>query len=203
MEVNTLWVTPAIASSFKDAQVISAQDMQSISALKTAPGVLAICKQPEETVFQDDGFTLVLDAVRDPGNLGTIIRLCDWFNIKQILCSEDTVDCFNAKVVQATMGSLARVKVFYRDLGPLLQNTSHPVYASSLEGNSLYDIGLPETGYLVMGSESHGVSQSLMALATTKVSIPRNVSTTNGPESLNVAVATSIFLSERFRLIGK
>jgi len=137
---------------------------------------------------------VALDAVRDPGNLGTIIRLCDWFGIKHLICSEDTVDCYNPKVLQATMGSIARVNMVYTDLEDFLKNTALPVYGAFMDGEVVYDKKLPPGGILVMGNEANGISSSVAKHTTERISIPQFGEATT--ESLNVATATAILLNE-------
>jgi TrmH family RNA methyltransferase len=138
---------------------------------------------------------LALDDVRDPGNLGTIIRLCDWFGIQNMVCSAATVDCYNSKVVQATMGSLTRVNIEYKDLNHFITDYKHDIFGTFMTGHSVYKHQLPERGLIVMGNEANGISKSIEDLVTTKLSIPRfgDVKLT---ESLNVATATAIVLSE-------
>ena len=127
--------------------------------------------------------------------LGTIIRLCDWFGIEQIICSEQTVDVFNPKVVQATMGSISRVTISYLDLEKYIQSTTHTVYGTFMDGKNVYKENLPQAGILILGNEANGISNSLEKLVSCKLAIPRfgNLQQT---ESLNVATATAIFLSE-------
>ncbi|CEN41190.1 Uncharacterized tRNA/rRNA methyltransferase ysgA (fragment) [Capnocytophaga canimorsus] len=126
---------------------------------------------------------------------GTIIRLCDWFGVKQLVCSTETVDCFNPKVVQATMGSLTRVQVHYLPLGDFLKNTQLPVYAAVMEGENVYQTQLKTDAVLLMGNEANGISQENLSFVTSKVTIPR-FGVLQQAESLNVATATAILLSE-------
>ncbi len=177
-------------------QLITEADLKKISKLATPQIALALFKIPEknDTVKAVD-FAVALDGVRDPGNLGTIIRLCDWFGVRQILCSNDTVDCYNEKVVQATMGSLARVNMAYTDLYETLKNTDLPLLGTFMDGENVYKTQLPSSGILILGNEANGISSSIASLASQKISIPQfgeNQST----ESLNVATATAILLSE-------
>lgn len=141
---------------------------------------------------------VALDQINDPGNLGTIIRLCDWFGIEEIVCSENTVDAYNPKVIQSTMGSLARIHISYTDLELYLKNTDYPVLGTFMEGENIYTTTLPSRAILIMGNEANGISKSIENLVTQKISIPRfgNLQQT---ESLNVATATSICLSEMQR----
>ena len=152
-------------------------------------------KIPSQNSYKDKGLVLVLDDIKDPGNLGTIIRLCDWFGVEQLVCSNETVDCYNAKVVQATMGSLTRVSIIYEELIPFFKNTSLPVYGALLDGKNVYKSKLPKDAILVMGNESNGISTAIIDLIPNKITIPRfgNLQQT---ESLNAATATAILLSE-------
>ncbi len=182
---------------------VSETELQKISSLKTPNTAVAVVHIPEEKQLQTSGWTLVLDDVRDPGNLGTIIRLCDWFGIKNLVCSLSTVDCYNAKVVQATMGSLARVNIYYRDLEEFLsENKTAKVYGAFMDGVNVYKFQFPKEGILVMGNEANGISPAIEKFITHKVSIPQfgNLQET---ESLNVATATAILLSELHRTIEK
>ncbi|APG60226.1 TrmH family RNA methyltransferase [Christiangramia salexigens] len=170
-------------------------ELKKISFLKTPQVVLAIFKMPDIKFEKSDQLSLVLDGVRDPGNLGTIIRLCDWFGIEDLICSKDTVDCFNPKVVQASMGSLTRVKVIYEDLSAMFENNGLPVYGALLEGENVYSENLPEAGFLVMGNEANGISAEILKYITHKISIPQ-FGKVQETESLNVATATAVLLSE-------
>jgi len=174
---------------------ITEAELQKISFLKTANKALAVFETPEENNIVSNGLSLVLDDVRDPGNLGTIIRLCDWFGVSQLICSENTVDCYNPKVVQATMGSIARVEVVYTDLNQFLNKESRPIYASVMNGESIYEEDLPEDAILIMGNEANGISAEVQQKATHLTTIPR-FGQLQQTESLNVAMATSILLNE-------
>jgi len=174
---------------------ISEEELKKISSLKTPNNVLGLFKIPLEEELITDGFILALDEINDPGNLGTIIRLCDWFGVNQLICSTNTVDCYNSKVVQASMGSLTRVSIVYTNLSTYLQNTSLPKYASLMEGENVYKSVLPKNAILVMGNEANGISNSILKLLTNSVSIPR-FGDSQQTESLNVATATAILLSE-------
>lgn len=136
---------------------------------------------------------LALDGIQDPGNLGTIIRIADWYGIATVYCSEDTVDAWGPKVVQATMGSIARVHILYCDLLQLLSTTRLPVYGTLLDGENIYTQPLTDTGIVVMGNEGNGISEPVRRLVGKKLLIP---SFSSGAESLNVAVATAIVCSE-------
>ncbi len=174
---------------------LNVAELKKISFLKTANTSLAVFKKPKPKPIIDSGLIVVLDAVRDPGNLGTIIRLCDWFGVKQLICSEDTTDCFNPKVVQATMGSLARVQVHYLSLIEYFNQTKMPVYGGFMDGGNVYSEKLPTDGIIVMGNEANGISDAIIEKITHKITIPR-FGETKKTESLNVATATAILLSE-------
>jgi len=140
---------------------------------------------------------VALDGIRDPGNLGTIIRLCDWFGIAHVLCSTDTADCFNPKVVQASMGSLAKVHVHYVDLAQFVRQHNLAVIGTDMKGINLYEAQMPPKAVLVMGNEGHGISDEIQALCSQTIRIPNYG--TPAAESLNVAMATGIILSELTR----
>lgn len=196
-ELATLFATDDFETMISSDNIvtISEKDLQKISHLKSPNKVLGLFKIPEEKTIQKNGLTIVLDAINDPGNLGTIIRLCDWFGITQLICSKDTVDCYNAKVVQASMGSLTRVSIVYTDLDMYIKNTVLPVFIADMDGTNIYKTDLPTEAILVMGNEANGVSDALKKLIKNKISIPR-FGESKETESLNVATATAILLSE-------
>ncbi|SFD40438.1 RNA methyltransferase, TrmH family [Algibacter lectus] len=195
LELHALYTTESFNIDAKDEFLISETDLKRISFLKTPNTALAVFKIPEQTPVETKGLIVALDDVRDPGNLGTIIRLCDWFGIKQLVCSKATVDCFNPKVIQATMGSITRVNISYVDLETFLKDTDLPVFGAFMDGENVYKKQLPQHGVLVMGNEANGVSKAVEALITEKISIPR-FGDLQATESLNVATATSILISE-------
>ena len=174
---------------------ISEIELKKASHLVNPNTVLAIFKIPELEKSKSDGLILVLDAINDPGNLGTIIRLCDWFGIDQLVCSSDTVDCYNSKVVQASMGSLTRVSIQYVDLNNFLQESELPIYTADMDGDNVYQTELLQKAILVMGNEANGISSSISALTNHVLTIPR-FGAIQQTESLNVAAATAILLSE-------
>ena len=173
---------------------ISEQELKRISNYKSPNVALAVFRIPEQTDIMEKGLILALDDVRDPGNLGTIIRLCDWFGIEQLVCSNETVDCYNPKVVQATMGSLTRVKVLYTDLNQFIAETSLPTFGTFMDGESIYKASLPGEGVIIMGNEANGISKDIQDLVHSKIGIPR-FGNLKAIESLNVAAATAIILS--------
>jgi TrmH family RNA methyltransferase len=174
---------------------VTDQELKKISSLKNPNKVLAIFKIPNQINPIMGGLILALDSINDPGNLGTIIRLCDWFGIEQLVCSNETVDCFNSKVVQASMGSLTRVAVSYLDLKKYLQNASLPIFVADMDGLNVYKTKLPDSAVLVLGNEANGISDEIKQLVTTKITIPR-YGAFQQTESLNVATASAILLSE-------
>jgi TrmH family RNA methyltransferase len=170
-------------------------DLKKISALATPNTCLAVFKIPVDRGIVDKGLIIALDSIRDPGNMGTILRLCDWFGVKQVLCSKETVDIYNPKVVQATMGSISRVNVSYIDLKAFISNTQLPVFGTFMDGVNIYKSTLPQEGVIVMGNEANGISKELENLINNRLSIPR-FGDLQKTESLNVATATAIILSE-------
>lgn len=174
---------------------ISEAELKKISALATPNSCLAVFKIPKAKETKESGLILALDDVRDPGNLGTIIRLCDWFGIETLLCSEETVDIYNPKVVQATMGSISRVNVVYGDLENFLVKTKLTVFGTFMDGKNIYQESLPNNGVIVMGNEANGISEAVEKLVTDRIAIPR-FGDLQITESLNVATATAIILSE-------
>ena len=172
---------------------VTAKELERISNLNTPNQVLAVCSIPAwnpEQIENPEGIMLALDGIRDPGNLGTIIRTADWFGVKEIICSDDCVDVFNPKVVQSTMGSLGRVKVYYTNLEDFLSESKLPVYATVMDGNSIWDAN-PGNGIFIIGNESKGIRPEVLKHAKHKISIP----SVGGAESLNAAVATGVVLS--------
>lgn len=192
-ELYQLFSTDAIFNT--EMITVSEQELQKISSLKTPNTALAIFKIPKQNDALPSGLIIALDDVRDPGNLGTIIRLCDWFGIANLICSKATVDCYNPKVVQATMGSLTRVDIQYVDLEAYIKIANLPVFGTFMDGDSIYTEELPTKGIIVMGNEANGISKGIEGLVTKKLSIPR-FGALKATESLNVATATAIVLSE-------
>ncbi|GJQ06537.1 TrmH family RNA methyltransferase [Capnocytophaga cynodegmi] len=178
--------------------ITTKEELKKISSLKNPDEGIAIFKIPEEQPIQHKGLILVLDDIRDPGNLGTIIRLCDWFGVQQLVCSEQTTDCYNPKVVQASMGSLSRIKIHYTDLQNFLTNTALPIYATAMNGENVHQTVFQEDFILIMGNEANGISEEIFKLATKKITIPR-FGQLQQTESLNVATATAILLNEARR----
>ena len=192
-----LFVTETIFTEVDNSQIttISESDLKKITCLATPNNCLALFKIPDQKKTVNSGLIVALDDIRDPGNLGTIIRLCDWFGVSQIICSEQTVDVYNPKVIQATMGSISRVSVSYLNLENYIKEANSPVYGTFMDGKNVYNEVLPENAILILGNEANGISNQLEQVVSNKIAIPRfgNMQQT---ESLNVATATAIFLSE-------
>lgn len=166
-------------------------EMEQLSGLKTPNKLLAVFKRPS-IQSTHSGFELALDSVQDPGNMGTILRLADWFGIERIVCSRETVDCYNPKVVQASMGAIFRIQVSYTDLFSYLSDSKRPIYGALLNGENYRSVSYQPDGILLMGNEGNGISEQLIPLITQAVTIPRF----GAAESLNVATATAILLAE-------
>jgi TrmH family RNA methyltransferase len=192
-------VDNAIYKNIEKVTEISEIELKKISTLVTPNNVLALFKIPSKLPPVKSGLIVALDGINDPGNLGAIIRLCDWFGVDQLICSNNTVDCYNQKVVQSSMGSLARVSIIYTDLENYLQQSNLPKYAANMDGENVYKSNLPKNAVLIMGNEANGISNFILKLVTNTISIPR-FGTLKQTESLNVATATAILLSEFKRL---
>ena len=190
---------PKFPANIKLFEVNNAE-LKKISTLQTPQGILALVNTPKKQELTPgllrNKFSLLLDDVQDPGNLGTIIRTADWFGIDHIICSEQTVEAYNPKTVQSTMGSLARMNIFYTDLNTFIENANLPVYGASLDGNNIYTVNWGHEGLILLGNEGHGISEKLIKKITTSVTIPR----IGKAESLNVAVSAAIFCSELGKL---
>ncbi len=187
---------------WREAELISTKDMERISQLKTANNSLAVVEIPHHDLRlanPAEGVVLALDRVQNPGNLGTIIRLADWFGISDIVCSEDCADCFNPKVVQATMGAIIRVRIHYTNLVSWLdEQRTHgtAIYGTLLDGENIYEAPLSQCGVVVMGNEGQGISDEVRTRLTHGLLIPPYPAERSGSESLNVAIATAIVCSE-------
>lgn len=182
---------------------VSQQELERLSQQKSPNQVLAIAGLPEyQPDYKDfnNQLCLVLDNVQDPGNLGTIIRVCNWYGVRHIICSPDTVDAYNPKVVQASMGAIFRTKIYYPDLLKFIEeyktSFSHPITGTFLEGESIYETELEPNGLLILGNESKGISNEISAIIDKKITIPPFPKGEKNMESLNVAVAGAIILSE-------
>lgn len=178
------------------------EELKKISQLKSTPPVLAVCQLPKHQLSFEKiskKLILVLDDIQDPGNMGTIIRLADWFGIEEIIASVNSADTFNPKVVQASMGAICRVKVFYSDLPSVLKKLKEfdtPIYGAFLDGENIYQKELTKRGAIIMGNEGKGISPLVEEYVTSKIHIPTFATQESGTESLNVAIATAIVCSE-------
>jgi len=192
-----LFVTEAIfeQAGISQKTLIKQADMKRISALSSPSSCLAIFKIPAAAKIDTKGLIVALDDIRDPGNLGTIIRLCDWFGVKQLVCSTETVDVYNPKVIQATMGSISRVNVSYVDLNAFVSESPQAVFGTFMDGKNVYNEALPKEAILILGNEANGISQTLEKNIKNRIAIPR-FGDVQQTESLNVATAAAIFLSE-------
>ncbi|SMO78371.1 RNA methyltransferase, TrmH family [Saccharicrinis carchari] len=181
---------------------ITEQQLKKITQLKSPSTIIALCQIPQNTLDPHTvhkGLTLALDDIQDPGNLGTIIRLADWFGVKHIICSKNTADAYNPKVVQATMGAIARVAIYYTDLTTFLAEQKEnqiPIYGTSLDGENIYGEKLTNKGIIVMGNEGKGISPTIAQQIDKKLLIPSFSEYPDHSESLNVSMATGIVLSE-------
>ena len=187
-------------------------EIEQLSGLRTPQGVIGVFKKSEHSDYseysENSDLLLVLDGIQDPGNLGTIIRTCDWFGVRTILCSPDTADCYNPKVVQATMGALARVQIHYVDLPSFLKDTNLPIFGTLLDGRDMYEElkregvnELKSEAIIIMGNEGNGISQAVRPFITHPLRIPSYPKDAETSESLNVAIATALVLAE-FRRQG-
>jgi TrmH family RNA methyltransferase len=195
--LEQLFVTEAL---FPDIAVdkkieITPAELKKLSALSTPNNCLAVFGIPAERPIIESGLLVALDDIRDPGNLGTILRLCDWFGVGQVLCSKETADLYNPKVIQATMGSIARVTVNYIDLAHFLGKTRLPVFGTFMDGANIYTQTLPVEGIIVMGNEANGISAEIEKAIGSRLGIPR-FGSLQRTESLNVSTAAAIVLSE-------
>jgi TrmH family RNA methyltransferase len=207
-EVLTLLATQAFLDGNRkvmdryrgEVLMVRASELQALGDFKTNDSALAVVKMPRvsEPVLKSGKFYLVLDDIRDPGNLGTIIRIADWYGISGILASTETADVYNSKVLSASMGSFTRVKVYYTDLVPYLQKVKFPVIGTFLSGENIYQLGKITGGLLVIGNEANGISKEVEALVTRRITIPR----IGKAESLNAAVATAIVCDNLVRNLG-
>jgi TrmH family RNA methyltransferase len=193
--------TPAFAAPCHLVETVSPATMARLSGLKTPPAMLAVIEKPQAVplpAVSAEALLLALDNVQDPGNLGTIIRLADWFGICHIVCSAGTADCHNPKVVQASMGAIFRVSIHYTDLAVFLQNAGGevPVYGTFLDGANIYRQPLTPGGILVMGNEGQGISPEVAARVSSRLLVPPYPESAAATESLNVAVSTAVVCAE-------
>ncbi|MFN5879995.1 MAG: TrmH family RNA methyltransferase [Flavobacteriales bacterium] len=176
-----------------DSTVISEKELEQISGLKTPNKAIAVLKKPISTYNPvAEGLTIVLDGIQDPGNFGTILRIADWFGIEDVICSNNTVECYNPKVVQASMGAILRINIHYCELSVWLSEIKKPVYGALLQGESVYSTDLPKNAVLIVGNEGKGISSEIQKIIEFPIKIPRF----GRVESLNVSVAAGILVSE-------
>ena len=196
---------PEMIQNINEIEAVSYEELKQMSTLKTPHNALAIVQIPESEMIVSEiikQFCVALDFVQDPGNMGTIIRAAGWFGIKNMVCSIDCVDVYNPKVIQASMGALLHVNVFYADLKTLFTNAiknSVPVYGTMLDGKSIYDHKLDNKGIILLGNESKGISDELIPFITEKIRIPKYSNAKEGIDSLNVGMAASVVFSEFLR----
>lgn len=190
-------VEPSIFNFEGEITKVSHQELKKISFLQHPKDSIALCKIPELKDNSEAKIQLILDGIQDPGNMGTIIRLADWFGIRQIICSEDTVDFYNPKVLQASMGSFLRVNIMYRSLDEFLSVTKNPNIGTDMNGKSIYQADFPENFNLILGNEGNGIRKETEKFLQETVSIPR-FGDLQSTESLNVSVATAIILGQIF-----
>lgn len=199
LKVRKIYATEALWSG---CEVVSQKEMERISQLKTSSNSLAVVESPKYDLALADpskSLVLALDRVQNPGNLGTIIRLADWFGVSDIVCSEDSADCFNPKVIQATMGAIIRVRVHYTNLPQWLERAKAAgvdIYGTFLDGESIYSSKKGSCGVIVMGNEGQGISPECEKSVSHRLYIPPYPADRCGSESLNVAIATAITCSE-------
>lgn len=201
-QLHSIYYTPKISATLPKISAninlfeVTETELAKISTLQTPQGILALVHLPAirelDVKTLRNQFSLVLDDVQDPGNLGTIIRTADWFGIKNIICSENTVEAYNPKTVQSTMGSLCRVNIVYTSLSSFLNRVEIPIYGALLNGESIYKTQWGNEGLILLGNEGHGISKELIEKIDVPITIPRF----GKAESLNVAVSAAIFCSE-------
>lgn len=199
--INSGWPFKMLFSTeenfHKYALILKNEEMKKITHFNSPSPALGVFELPDEKKILSEPTTIAVDGISDPGNLGTIIRLCDWFGLSELFCSHDTVDCFNPKVIQASAGSIVRVNCHYvKDLVKSLALLNKPIFGTSTKGGSIYSNKLLDKASYVFGSEAHGISKSFLNQLNGEISIPQFRTNNSKPESLNVATATAIFLSE-------
>ena len=199
INIDSLYSTNSQIEGVKNSVVqLSNLELNKISNLSTPKNSLAVFEIPKSKDINYNRLIIGLDNISDPGNLGTIIRLCDWFGIEDLICSFDTVDCYNPKVVQASMGSISRVNITYLDLQNSLESNSLKTYGTYMQGDSIYEIDEIQNGVILFGNEANGINPNLLKFIDKRLSIPR-FGKLQKTESLNVANALSIVLSENSR----
>ena len=180
-----------------ETHLITERELKKISFLQTPKDSVAVVELPKQKFLENVKIQLILDGIQDPGNLGTIIRLADWFGIEQIICSEDTVDLFNPKVIQASKGSFTRVNIFYTDLEDFLKNSDTENIGTDMIGENIYNVKFPEKFNLILGNEGNGMRAEVEKLVSKNITIPR-FGNSQSTESLNVSMATAIIFGQVF-----
>ena len=217
VDVRTLIAKPEFLNSLPlvhkqgigEVILASYDELKKMSTLRTPQNALAVIQMPEvssDQVAFEKNLTVALDCVQDPGNLGTIIRAAAWFGIKNIFCSKDCVDVYNSKVIQATMGAILHVSVYYTDLQKLLESAADnkiKIYGALIEGESIYTYKLGNKGIILLGNESKGISDELLPYITDRLMIPKLAQAESGIDSLNVGMAASVIFSEFTRSKGR
>jgi len=193
-----------LTENIEEVTCVTTQELSAISQLTTPNNVLAVVKIPETTFSQDtaaQSLVITLDDIRDPGNLGTIIRIADWFGYQHILCSETSVDAYNPKCVQATMGSIARVRIYYENLQQILRQgaTTANIFGAFLSGDPVFNAPLENKGFLIIGNEANGITPEIEKLVKKRLFIPSGNNSGSHAESLNASAATAIICAEFFR----
>ncbi len=191
LELQDVYATNKFEQDLPLKTLIDATTLKKISSLKTPNKAVAVFKIPTESPIDDEQITICLDQIRDPGNLGTIMRTCDWFGIQHIVCDHKSVDQYNSKVVQSAMGSTGRISITYTDLQAYLLAQRRPIYRADMQGESIYNKQLEENAIIVFGNEANGISQNIKSLLPKALHIPRK----GKAESLNLASSVAIMLS--------
>ena len=178
-------------------KIVKAEELEKAGLFSSNNAALAVVKTKEnlELLVEEKEFALILDDIRDPGNLGTIIRIADWYGVTKIICSPSTVDYYNPKVINATMGSFTRVSLYYVDLVDFIKNQQVNIYGTLLDGENIHHTVFNDSGYIIIGNEANGISDEITKLITNKITIPRF----GGAESLNAGIATAVVLDNVFR----
>ncbi len=199
-ELELLFVTQEFFNNYEEilqklpiqVELVNQQELEKVGSYSSNNAALAVAKtkENEELLVGENEYALILDDIRDPGNLGTIIRVGDWYGIHKIICSHSTVDFYNPKVIAATMGSFTRTKLYYTDLEEFINKQSTPIYGTLLNGNNIHQTKFAKSGYIVIGNEANGISDGIEKLVTDKITIP----SFGGAESLNAGIATAVVL---------
>ncbi|NBB27077.1 RNA methyltransferase [Cellulophaga sp. BC115SP] len=197
-ELESLYVTedfyketkPLLDKQPLRAEIVGQAELEKAGTFSSNNAALAVAKikSNQELLLNDTEYALVLDEIRDPGNLGTIIRIADWYGIQKIICSEGTVDLYNPKVISSTMGSFTRVSLFYTDLVKYLKGQEKPIYGAFLDSENVHTLNFAPSGYIIIGNEANGISEAVEEVVTHKITIPRF----GGAESLNAGIATAV-----------